>query len=158
MDKKIYIKNISNHTIIVVNPMIRLRVQLRPTQRFPIKEEDFEILASDDGFIKMVRNKKLKVEDVDAGIETGLIDMEEVKTLENGTKVQEHTEDYLEIRKILEKGTDFDCKELIKSSSKERCEMIAQIAMDSPNISYNKIRMISDASGIDIQKALSFKE
>ena len=42
-NKKVYIKNISNHTIIVVEPSIRLRTQLRPMAHFPVKAEDFDI-------------------------------------------------------------------------------------------------------------------
>lgn len=56
---KIFIKNISNHTIIVVEPMIRLRAQLRPMQRYPVKADDFDVLAVNEGFIRMVRQKKL---------------------------------------------------------------------------------------------------
>lgn len=158
MSKRIFIKNISNHTIIVADTMIRLRAQLRPMQRFPVKEDDFDILANNDGFIRMVRSKKIKIEDVEAGLEVGLIDQEEVKTAPDGQQVQAHTEDYIEIRRILEKGSDLDTKELLDSSSKERCEMIAQIAMDCKNITYNKIRLITEKSGIDIQKAMSLGE
>lgn len=157
MDKKIYIKNISNHTIIVVEPSIRLRTQLRPMAHFPIKADDFDILASDDGFIHLVRAKKIQVEDVEAGLETGLIDQDEVKTDKDGKLVQEHTEDYIGIRKILEHGTDLETKELLQASSKERKEMIAQIALDCKDISYNKTKLISDASGIDIEKARSLE-
>lgn len=153
MENKVYIKNISNHTIIVIDPSIRLRTQLRPMQRFPIKHDDFEILASNDGFIHLVRAKKIKVEDVEAGLEVGLIGPEEIVTTKDGKQVQEHTEDYIGIRKLLEKGTDLEVKELLNSSSKERKEMIAQIAMDCKDISYNKIKLVSNASGIDIQKA-----
>lgn len=152
-NKKVYIKNISNHTIIVVEPSIRLRAQLRPMARFPVKAEDFDILANDDGFIHLVRAKKLQVEDVEAGLETGLIDQEEVKQDKDGNLVQEHTEDYIAIRKLLEKGTDLKVKELLNASSKERKEMIAQIAMDCKDISYNKTKLVSNASGIDIEKA-----
>ena len=152
-NKKVYIKNISNHTIIVVEPSIRLRAQLRPMANFPVKAEDFDILANDDGFIHLVRAKKLQVEDVEAGLETGLIDQEEVKQDKDGNLVQEHTEDYIAIRKLLEKGTDLEVKELLNASSKERKEMIAQIAMDCKDISYNKTKLVSNASGIDIEKA-----
>lgn len=152
-NKKIYIKNISNHTIIVVEPSIRLRAQLRPMAHFPIKAEDFDVLANDDGFIHLVRAKKLQVEDVEAGLETGLIDQEEVKQGKDGNLIQEHTEDYIAIRKLLEKGTDLEVKELLNASSKERKEMIAQIVMDCKDISYNKIKLVSNASGIDIEKA-----
>lgn len=158
MEKRIFIKNISNHTIIVIDPTIRLRQQLRPMQHFPIKSDDFDILANNNGFIRLVRAKKLQVEDVDAGLETGLIDQEEIETDKDGKKVQKHTEDYIGIRNILEKGTDLQTKELLESSSKERKEMIAQIAMDCKDISYNKIRLISDASGIDIRKALELED
>ena len=157
MDKKIYIKNISNHTIIVVEPSIRLRAQLRPMAHFPIKAEDFDILANNDGFIHLVRAKKIQVEDVEAGLEAGLIEQDEVTTDKDGKLVQEHTEDYIGIRKILEHGTDLDTKELLKASSKERKEMIAQIALDCKDISYNKVKLISDASGIDIEKARSLE-
>lgn len=156
-NKKVYIKNISNHTIIVVEPSIRLRTQLRPMAHFPVKAEDFDILANDDGFIHLVRAKKLQVEDVEAGLETGLIDQEEVKPDKDGNLVQEHTEDYIAIRKLLEKGTDLEVKELLNASSKERKEMIAQIAMDCKDISYNKTKLVSNASGIDIEKARSLE-
>ena len=156
-NKKVYIKNISNHTIIVIDPSIRLRAQLRPMGRFPIKSDDFDILASNEGFIRLVRAKKLQVEDVEAGLETGLIDQEEVTTDKDGKLIQEHTEDYIEIRKLLEKGTDLEVKELLASSSKERKEMIAQIAMDCKDISYNKTKLVSNASGIDIEKARSLE-
>ena len=156
-NKKVYIKNISNHTIIVVEPSLRLRAQLRPMALFPVKAEDFDILANDDGFIHLVRAKKLQVEDVEAGLETGLIDQEEVKQDKDGNLVQEHTEDYIAIRKLLEKGTDLEVKELLNASSKERKEMIAQIAMDCKDISYNKTKLVSNASGIDIEKARSLE-
>lgn len=153
---KIFIKNISNHTIIVVEPMIRLRAQLRPMQRYPVKADDFDILAVNEGFIRMVRQKKLQVEDVDKGVEYGLIDMDEVVE-KDGKKIQEHTEDYIGIRKILETGTDLDVKELLKSSSKERRKMIAEIALDSEKISYSKTKLIQEYSGINIDKARSLE-
>lgn len=153
---KIFIKNISNHTIIVVEPMIRLRAQLRPMQRYPVKADDFDVLAVNEGFIRMVRQKKLQVEDVDKGIEYGLIDMDEVVE-KDGKKIQEHTEDYIGIRKILETGTDLDVKELLKSSSKERRKMIAEIALDSEKISYSKTKLIQEYSGINIDKARSLE-
>ena len=153
---KIFIKNISNHTIIVVEPMIRLRAQLRPMQRYPVKADDFDILAVNEGFIRMVRQKKLQVEDVEKGIEYGLIDMDEVVE-KDGKKIQEHTEDYIGIRKILETGTDLDVKELLKSSSKERRKMIAEIALDSEKISYSKTKLIQEYSGINIDKARSLE-
>lgn len=153
---KIFIKNISNHTIIVVEPMIRLRAQLRPMQRYPVKADDFDVLAVNEGFIRMVRQKKLQVEDVDKGVEYGLIDMDEVVE-KDGKKVQEHTEDYIGIRKILETGTDLDVKELLKSSSKERRKMIAEIALDSEKISYSKTKLIQEYSGINIDKARSLE-
>lgn len=153
---KIFIKNISNHTIIVVEPMIRLRAQLRPMQRYPVKADDFDVLAVNEGFIRMVRQKKLQVEDVDKGVEYGLIDMDEVEE-KDGKKTQKHTEDYIGIRKILETGTDLDVKELLKSSSKERCKMIAEIALDSDKISYSKTKLIQDYSGINIDKARSLE-
>lgn len=153
---KIFIKNISNHTIIVVEPMIRLRAQLRPMQRYPVKADDFDVLAVNEGFIRMVRQKKLQVEDVDKGVEYGLIDMDEVVE-KDGKKIQEHTEDYIGIRKILETGTDLDAKELLKSSSKERRKMIAEIALDSEKISYSKTKLIQEYSGINIDKARSLE-
>ena len=153
---KIFIKNISNHTIIVVEPMIRLRAQLRPMQRYPVKADDFDVLAVNEGFIRMVRQKKLQVEDVEKGIEYGLIDMDEVVE-KDGKKIQEHTEDYIGIRKILETGTDLDVKELLKSSSKERRKMIAEIALDSEKISYSKTKLIQEYSGINIDKARSLE-
>ena len=153
---KIFIKNISNHTIIVVEPMIRLRAQLRPMQRYPVKADDFDVLAVNEGFIRMVRQKKLQVEDVDKGVEYGLIDMDEVIE-KDGKKIQEHTEDYIGIRKILETGTDLDVKELLKSSSKERRKMIAEIALDSEKISYSKTKLIQEYSGINIDKARSLE-
>lgn len=153
---KIFIKNISNHTIIVVEPMIRLRAQLRPMQRYPVKADDFDVLAVNEGFIRMVRQKKLQVEDVDKGVEYGLIDMDEVVE-KDGKKIQEHTEDYIGIRKILETGTDLDVKELLKSSSKERRKMIAEIALDSEKISYSKTKLIQEYSGINIDKARSLE-
>ena len=153
---KIFIKNISNHTIIVVEPMIRLRAQLRPMQRYPVKADDFDILAVNEGFIRMVRQKKLQVEDVEKGIEYGLIDPDEIVE-KDGKKIQEHTEDYIGIRKILETGTDLDVKELLKSSSKERRKMIAEIALDSEKISYSKTRLIQEYSGINIDKARSLE-
>ena len=153
---KIFIKNISNHTIIVVEPMIRLRAQLRPMQRYPVKADDFDVLAVNEGFIRMVRQKKLQVEDVDKGVEYGLIDPDEIVE-KDGKKIQEHTEDYIGIRKILETGTDLDVKELLKSSSKERRKMIAEIALDSEKISYSKTRLIQEYSGINIDKARSLE-
>lgn len=153
---KIFIKNISNHTIIVVEPMIRLRAQLRPMQRYPVKADDFDILAVNEGFIRMVRQKKLQVEDVEKGIEYGLIDPDEIVE-KDGKKIQEHTEDYIGIRKILETGTDLDVKELLKSSSKERRKMIAEIALDSEKISYSKTKLIQEYSGINIDKARSLE-
>lgn len=153
---KIFIKNISNHTIIVVEPMIRLRAQLRPMQRYPVKADDFDVLAVNEGFIRMVRQKKLQVEDVEKGIEYGLIDPDEIVE-KDGKKVQEHTEDYIGIRKILETGTDLDVKELLKSSSKERRKMIAEIALDSEKISYSKTKLIQEYSGINIDKARSLE-
>ena len=156
-NKKVYIKNISNHTIIVVEPSIRLRAQLRPMAHFPVKAEDFDILANHYCFIQLVRAKKLQVEDVEAGLETGLIDQEEVKQDKDGNLVQEHTEDYIAIRKLLEKGTDLEVKELLNASSTERKEMIGQIAMDCKDISYNQTKLDSNASGIDIEKARSLE-
>lgn len=153
---KIFIKNISNHTIIVVEPMIRLRAQLRPMQRYPVKADDFDVLAVNEGFIRMVRQKKLQVEDVEKGIEYGLIDPDEIVE-KDGKKIQEHTEDYIGIRKILETGTDLDVKELLKSSSKERRKMIAEIALDSEKISYSKTKLIQEYSGINIDKARSLE-
>lgn len=153
---KIFIKNISNHTIIVVEPMIRLRAQLRPMQRYPVKADDFDVLAVNEGFIRMVRQKKLQVEDVDKGVEYGLIDPDEIVE-KDGKKIQEHTEDYIGIRKILETGTDLDVKELLKSSSKERRKMIAEIALDSEKISYSKTKLIQEYSGINIDKARSLE-
>ena len=35
--------------------------------------------------------------------------------------------------------------------------MIAQIAMDCKDISYNKTKLVSNASGIDIEKARSLE-
>ena len=154
---KIFIKNISNHTIIVVEPMIRLRAQLRPMQRYPVKADDFDVLAVNEGFIRMVRQKKLQVEDVEKGIEYGLIDPDEIVE-KDGKKIQEHTEDYIGIRKILETGTDLDVKELLKSSSKERRKMIAEIALDSEKISYSKTKLIQEYSGINIDKARSLED
>ena len=153
---KIFIKNISNHTIIVVEPMIRLRAQLRPMHRYPVKADDFVVLAVNEGFIRMVRQKKLQVEDVEKGIEYGLIDPDEIVE-KDGKKIQEHTEDYIGIRKILETGTDLDVKELLKSSSKERRKMIAEIALDSEKISYSKTKLIQEYSGINIDKARSLE-
>lgn len=159
MNNKVYIKNISNHTIIVVDPIIRFRAQLRPMQRYPVKVDDFEILANNEGFIHLVRGKKIQVEDVDAGIDVGLIDVDEVTTDEKGKKVQKNTEDYIGIRNILEKGTDLETKELLNNSTKDRQEMIAQIAIDCKDkISYSKIRLISSITGIDINKALALGE
>lgn len=157
MDKRVFIKNISNHTIIVSEPSARLRVQLRPMGHFPIKSEDLDILANNEGFIRMVREKKLQIEDTQAGMDVGLIAPDEVHEVD-GKPVQDHTEDYIEIRRLLERGTDLQVKELLQASSKSRKEMIAQIAMDCRDISYNKIRLVSSASGIDIRKAMELKE
>ena len=123
------------------------------------------LLAADDGESTYHIADNVYKMDITGAPYTGLVQGTEpvkdtpwsVKTDKDGKLIQEHTEDYIEIRKLLEKGTDLEVKELLASSSKERKEMIAQIAMDCKDISYNKTKLVSNASGIDIEKARSLE-
>ena len=148
---KVTVKNISNRRVGIYVPDLRINRVILPGREISMEESLLEDALT--GVTELFSKKYLIVEEIKEGIELGLIDESSVVTTD-GKTVVEGSEDFEQLKTIIESGSDFQLKKILSQSNKYRQEVIAAAAAQSSGITLNKIEIIKNLTGIDLNKII----
>lgn len=155
---KVTIKNISNRKIGISIPELRVSRSILPGREIKMEKDVLEEALTFPGVPELFSKKYLIVEEVNDAIDLDIVDGDKVVTDESGNLAIEGTEDFEQLKTIIESGTDFQLKKLLSSENKYRQDVIAAAAAQSHGITLNKIQIIKDITGIDLQKIINVED
>ena len=150
---KVTVKNISNRRVGIYVPDLRINRVILPGREISMEESLLEDALTYPGVTELFSKKYLIVEEIKEGIELGVIDESSVVTTD-GKTVVECNEYFEQLKTIIESGTDFQLKKIVSQSNKYRQEVIAAAAAQSSGITLNKIEIIKNLTGIDLNKII----
>lgn len=150
-NNKVGIKNISNRNVGLTVKDLRLHRVILPKQTIYLTKEVLEEALTYPGVQYLFDNKYLALNDVDFGMEQGILTDEDVDKV-NDVLVQKNVQDEEEIKRIVNFGTDFELKKLLADETEARKQVIADIAANCEGLTMSKIDIIKRLTGIDLNK------
>lgn len=145
MTNFVEVKNLVNFRVGINVPEIRLIRPIAPNSTVKIKRDDFEMALTYPGVMQLFDKGYLAVVNQDDRIE---FNMQEPETEVDPVDLAGEKE----IRDILISGTPFRIKKLCANASADRKEVIAQIAFSIPELTIDKMNILTEATGVDIMK------
>ncbi len=150
-NNKVGIKNISNRNVGLTVKDLRLHRVILPKQTIYLTKEVLEEALTYPGVQYLFDNKYLALNDVNFGMEQGILTDEDVDKV-NDVLVQKNVQDKEEIKRIVNFGTDFELKKLLADETEARKQVIADIAANCEGLTMSKIDIIKRLTGIDLNK------
>lgn len=150
-NNKVGIKNISNRNVGLTVKDLRLHRVILPKQTIYLTKEVLEEALTYPGVQYLFDNKYLALNDVNFGMEQGILTDEDVDKV-NDVLVQKNVQDEEEIKRIVNFGTDFELKKLLADETEVRKQVIADIAATCEGLTMSKIDIINRLTGIDLNK------
>lgn len=150
-NNKVGIKNISNRNVGLTVKDLRLHRVILPKQTIYLMKDVLEEALTYPGVQYLFTNKYLALNDVDFGMDQGILTDEDVDKVDDAL-VQKNVQDEEEIKKIVNFGTDFELKKLLADETDARKQVIADIAATCEGLTMSKIDIINRLTGIDLNK------